>query len=313
MNMKELTVIIPFLNEGIEVYNTVQNLRASTKEEFDILLINDTSTDGFDYKNVADEFHCVYIEHAERKGVAGSREEGIKICKTEYFILLDAHMRVYQSDWVSIIVKEIKQNKRALFCCLTKSLKKGAEEYENDRLGVGCYINFNKLSVDWINTDFYPDFQFREIPCVLGASYACNKSYWNYLYGLKGLLSYGFDEQLISMKVWMEGGKCLLINNVVFGHIFRTGKSVPYSTKSHDYFYNKLLITELLIQNLQLKGTYLKSVRREAGIDKFNEILKTFINNTDDLLKEKAFYKENFTHNFNCIWELNNKYARVHQ
>ena len=48
----KLTVIIPFLNEGQEVYNTVKNLRLSSDIEFDILLINDASSDGYNYKKM---------------------------------------------------------------------------------------------------------------------------------------------------------------------------------------------------------------------------------------------------------------------
>jgi glycosyltransferase involved in cell wall biosynthesis len=282
-------------------------------EEFDIILINDDSTDEFHYQNVAKEFDCFYIKNAERKGVVGSREIGIENSKTEYFILLDAHMRVYQADWCSKVTGEISNNKRALFCCLTKTLTKEAVPYEKDRLGVGAFIKFNNLSVEWINSDFYTDFEFREIPCVLGASYACNKSYWRHLNGIKGLLAYGFDEQLISLKVWMEGGKCLLINDVIFGHIFRLGIKVPYSTKTHDYYYNKLLISELLIDNLPLQIEYLKSVKRETGIEQCNTILNTLIENTKELLNEKAYYKQVFNHNFDYVSDMNSKIADKHK
>ena len=42
----ELTLIIPFLNEGEEVYNTVKNLRENSIYDFNIILINDASSDG---------------------------------------------------------------------------------------------------------------------------------------------------------------------------------------------------------------------------------------------------------------------------
>lgn len=86
-----LTIIIPFLNEGVEVYNTVKNIRDTVNIDFNIILINDTLTDGYDYKSESETFNAEYIVYTERKGVAESRVEGVNLCKTKYFMLLDAH------------------------------------------------------------------------------------------------------------------------------------------------------------------------------------------------------------------------------
>lgn len=177
-----LTVIIPFLNEGKEVYNTVKSLREHSEQAFEIILINDCSTDGYDYKKVAEDFDAIYIEHSKRMGVAASRDEGVRNCSTEYILFLDAHMRTCQRDWV----------------------------------------DFTELCVKWSTDECtLPEDRVIDIPCVLGAAYACSKEYWLHLEGLKGLRSYGLDEQLISLKVWLDGGKCRLIKDVTFGHIFR--------------------------------------------------------------------------------------------
>jgi glycosyltransferase involved in cell wall biosynthesis len=47
--MNQLTVIIPFLNEGREVGNTLQSIRETAGEQVDVLLVNDASYDDFDY------------------------------------------------------------------------------------------------------------------------------------------------------------------------------------------------------------------------------------------------------------------------
>ncbi|WP_303011998.1 glycosyltransferase family 2 protein [uncultured Bacteroides sp.] len=99
----KLTVIIPFLNEKEEVRNTVKSLRESSDQCFKIILINDCSTDGYDYKKIAEDFETQYIEPSKRMGVAASRDEGVSKCNTDYFLFLDAHMRVFQRDWVEII------------------------------------------------------------------------------------------------------------------------------------------------------------------------------------------------------------------
>ena len=50
---KEMTVIIPFLNEGIEVGETIKSIKSHTTIPFDIILINDASTDGYNYGQIA--------------------------------------------------------------------------------------------------------------------------------------------------------------------------------------------------------------------------------------------------------------------
>lgn len=250
--MIELSVIIPFLNEGEEIYNTVKNLRETAGDKINIILINDASEDGYDYKAVAKEFVTNYIHHPKRIGVAASRDEGINICSTEFFLLLDGHMRFFQSNWVELIVEELHNDQRALFCCQSISFKKDSEGKDiiekNKATTFGAYIDLSEngnMQAKWNTKDPEPNEKIVDIICLLGAAYACNKSYWKYLNGLIGLRSYGLDEQFISMKVWLEGGRCRLLKHVIAGHLYRN--SFPYKTEDLDIIYNKFLVGELLL------------------------------------------------------------------
>ena len=51
----QLTVIIPFQNEGYEVEKTVTSVRGTAKD-VKIMLIDDNSNDGYNYKKVAEIF-----------------------------------------------------------------------------------------------------------------------------------------------------------------------------------------------------------------------------------------------------------------
>jgi glycosyltransferase involved in cell wall biosynthesis len=122
---KNLTLIIPFLNEKDEVEKTLQSIREhSCKNEIEIILINDASDDGYNYELVSKKYHVNYIVNEKRLGVAASRDLGIALCQTPYFLLLDAHMRFYNNIWVHRIIMELDSDKRTLLCCQTKSLKK---------------------------------------------------------------------------------------------------------------------------------------------------------------------------------------------
>lgn len=154
--MKKITVIIVFLNEGIEVLNTLRSIRRnSNKEEVDILLVDDASNDSYDYKSITKTFNAVYHKHKKRIGAAESRNEGINLIETEYFILLDAHMRIYQKDWVSILFNSLNINKRSILCCQTIPLDNSGKKINTHAPKFGAYIDFEDLSVKWNNIDFY--------------------------------------------------------------------------------------------------------------------------------------------------------------
>jgi glycosyltransferase involved in cell wall biosynthesis len=54
--MNKLTAIIPFLNEGIEIEQTLASIRETAGDEVDIIVINDNSHDDTDYETVAGKY-----------------------------------------------------------------------------------------------------------------------------------------------------------------------------------------------------------------------------------------------------------------
>lgn len=304
--MHKFTIIIPFLNEGIEVYNTIRSFKESTDRDFEVILINDCSTDHFDYRKVAEEFNAVYIEHEERKGVAASRDEGVDLCVTEYFILLDAHMRVYQADWDLIIADLLDTHEKLLICCSTLALDINGMPYpkEKSMVGYGAAFDFSNINISWLYTHSHN----QDIPCVLGASYACSKQYWKYLKGLEGLKSYGFDEQLISLKVWLSGGCCKVVNNIIFGHIFRENRVPPYQIQENNYYLNQLLIVELFY-NDEFKRIFIQKIRRERGVEFVNTLIGDMGGNRNFILKQKEYYHTIFCNSFENMITFNEEFV----
>ena len=64
MTNTQLTIIIPFLNEGKEIANTLSSIQDTATGMPAILLINDASTDGYNYRTVAEQYNCDYIHHS---------------------------------------------------------------------------------------------------------------------------------------------------------------------------------------------------------------------------------------------------------
>lgn len=252
---KPLTVIIPFYNEGAELKNTVESVRATAGDAVDIIVINDGSDDGIDYEKMLQELDVTHIVNPYRLGPAATKEKGVQCCQTPYFILLDAHVRFYQSDWVSLLVHELLQNPSQIICCQTKTLKlehgEVIEKEADPTYGAFIYWGMNKYTPMsmWNPNPSIKSLKTGHIPCILGACYASSKKYWNRIQGYRGLLGYGCEEPFVSMKAWMEGGKCLFMPNIVVGHIYKDYS--PHSLMRASYVYNFLFIADLLLPTSQ--------------------------------------------------------------
>lgn len=299
--MANLSIIISFLNEKDEIYNTIESIRNNSNEAIPIIVINDASDDDYMYDDIGQIPDVIYIKNKERLGVARSRDLAINLCETAYFLLLDAHMQFYDMRWSNKIIEKLKENDRVLLCCQIKCLQKK----DNSIIEVHLPKTFGasidpSLDTLWRFTEKCANDDVEDVPCVLGAGYAGSKRYWQYLRGLEGLRSYGIDEQYISLKVWLEGGTCKILKNVVIGHIFRT--EAPYRIVSRDYLYNRLFITILLMPESMKEHIYKKM--EEANPYAFKEACKLLKENVELVYELKLHYKKIFTRTIDEVLEI---------
>ena len=305
---KEVTVIIPFLNEGLEVVETVKSIRQHVQDRVEIIVINDFSTDEVDYASLLSPYKVYYFINTTRMGVAASRDKGVMLCKTPYFVLLDAHMRVYNDAWLPEIVKLLSHNDRQVLCAQTEQLWKedGNIITLDDATPVyGAYLTFNRHSlvpnIEWNYIESHDSIHFQRILAILGAGYAASKRYWQYLKGLEGLQLFGCDEAYISLKVWLEGGQCILMKNHRFGHIYR--KKAPYRVATASYVYNHLFIAYTLFP-VHLWCWSLASCKCSNPIA-FRESIKLINTHKKQLRKYKLWYKHIQTVSFETVYHRN--------
>lgn len=302
-----LTVIIPFKNEGIEVFNTLNSIKETSECLIDIILVNDGSDDGYDSQTIASHFNANYIVHELSKGVAASREDGISACKTEYFIFLDAHMRSFTQNWDTLILNELRKDHRAIYCALTTALDRDGQPMNVNHCGLGVTLNIDDLSYTWNTIDLDPNNSVCEIGCVMGASYSSNLSYWKKLQGLKGLRGYGYDEQFISLKAFMEGGCSKVIKTTIFGHIFRSYNEVPYMMNSSNFVFNQLYIAELLLPQKK-KIAFFRNIKSLCDADVFNKSISEIQVLRKEIKDIKNYYNSIFTRTYEDYENENLKY-----
>lgn len=90
--MINFTFIVPVYNCEKYLRNCIESLLAQTLDDFEILLINDGSTDasGFICDEYAESYYNIRTIHKKNGGVSSARNVGIENTKTEYLAFIDS-------------------------------------------------------------------------------------------------------------------------------------------------------------------------------------------------------------------------------
>ncbi len=83
------SVVIPLYNKELSITNTVQSVLDQTCQNFEIVIINDGSTDSSVKAVEAINDNRIRLIHQENQGVSAARNRGIKEAKFEWIAFLD--------------------------------------------------------------------------------------------------------------------------------------------------------------------------------------------------------------------------------
>lgn len=308
-NVKNLSVIIPFKNEGDEVEKTILSVLKHSNGEVKIVLINDCSDDEFDYKKIAHKYGCRYIESRIPIGVSQARDMGVREAETEYFVLMDGHMRIYDMDFDKKLLNCLRKHPNSIICSGTRNIAEEEKIRRHDGR-FGAHVIFEpglEYTLKWTcrkesDDALYED--VRRVPCVLGAFYASSKSHWERIGGLKGLHGYGFDETWMSIKTWLVGGECLSLKGFVTGHLYR--KSFPATFDSRKYYANQIMMNEFFTTDKSMRDKYAENLRTKIGQEAY-DIANKMIDRAWLEKWKKEFYDNRVRISIEEFLELNNK------
>lgn len=309
MMTNKLTVVIAYLNESKELPRTIEEIRATAGYDVDIIAVDDASDDEYDFSPLFEKYKVRYIRNNERCGCGPSRDIGIRACSTPYIFIIDGHMRFYDSFWHKEIISALDENPSAIYCCKCKPVSFDTGEDMKNNIGYGTYISVlqpekrHVLEPIWLKpADIKTDQPIVEIPCIFGACYAASVDYWNLLRGFEGITFFSCDEQYISIKAWMEGGGCRLLNNVTIGHLFRT--KATYDMMPIEFYHNKLVILQTLFPE-ELSRKAARSLKSNNVVEyiRAKESL-----NVDLITELKEYYAKTFKYGFDNFLKINNKF-----
>ncbi len=85
-----ISIVIPLYNKEKQIANTLQTVLAQTYQEFEIIIVNDGSTDNSVEEVLKIKDSRIRLFQQSNEGVSAARNRGIKESKFNYIALLDA-------------------------------------------------------------------------------------------------------------------------------------------------------------------------------------------------------------------------------
>jgi glycosyltransferase involved in cell wall biosynthesis len=243
-----ISIIVPCRNEGPLLRQTLVSFQeARTELSFEIIVINDGSTDGCcDF--LKDKKWRVIFLPAFGLGVANARNYGASVAKGDFFCFCDAHLSV-EDYWLDKLARPLIAQEADLACPGFASVDKPQV------IGYGVTWD-DKLNWKWL---YEAPITVKYIPFAPGGCLMVRRDVFTDLGGFeKGFRVFGYDDQEFSLKAWLFGYRVAVAPQVKVLHVFR--ERHPYPVSWPDLTHN-LLRLAFLHFNQQRFGKVIEAVK----------------------------------------------------
>lgn len=131
----EISVIVPVYNVEYYIHNCVKSILNQTFKDFELLLIDDGSTDnsGKICDRYAERYSTVKVFHKVNGGLSDARNFGMKFAEGNYFVFIDSDDFV-ELNYLAILFSLVKKYKVQMACL------DSVREYKSDLSLVGKKI-----------------------------------------------------------------------------------------------------------------------------------------------------------------------------
>ena len=124
--MPVISVIVPIYNSAAYLPDLVQSIQAQTMRDFEVIFINDGSTDGtalfLDNLETTDAFPTTVI-HQQNSGVSAARNRGLEAAQGEYICFVDAD-DLLSPNYLELLLETMKEQDVSLVMgCMSRKLE----------------------------------------------------------------------------------------------------------------------------------------------------------------------------------------------
>jgi glycosyltransferase involved in cell wall biosynthesis len=291
-----ISIIITCFNENYLVQKTVKSIHANTRLPFEIIIIDDASSDGLE-ESVFSQFSGVkYFRNETRAGLIVSRIIGATHASFPYLVFMDAHCHPEENWDLLLVIASQHFEDRIIAVPVIVTLD--SDSWTNNCNQRGHIMSFNaRMNMRWKDLTADLANSYLESPIFLGSTCLISRSFYLELQGFDdGLKIWGGENIDISLRCWMFGGKVIVVKESIVGHMFK--KKFNYPIKQKNITLNKLRVAYInfsperfqkVLNNLYVTEKFLfnDEVDANASIEIRRKYLLNHRRHTDDWYIER--------------------------
>ncbi len=207
-------------------------------------------------------------------GPARARNHGARIATSEFLLFIDAHVHVPEG-WLSAFLDTFTRYPRIA------ALSPGIRDEGGRRTGYGMTWNRNG-DFEWLRK---PRERVREVPMLPAGCLAIRREVFRDCLGFnEAFRGYGYEDQEISLKLWLLGYRLVCQSDVHVIHRFRS--RFPYLVVDWDMYYNRLRMVVTHLSERRIART-LFTLQRE--VDPTYILARLF---TDNTAEDRRYFLE---------------------
>lgn len=255
MSMPAVSVVIPALNEGANLIDTVACVRAHSGDPApQIVVVDDGSTDGAPQRLAA--MHAgddrVRVVNGPRQGIAQARNAGAAAASGEVIVFLDGHCHV-PDGWLAALVAPFADPAVAMTGPTFASIR--------DPAAMACGITWADASLGNV---WLPAGTEGPVPFHIGACQAVRAATFAEVGGFDaGMTRWGSEDIELCLRLWLLGHEVHAAPASLVHHLFRTSR--PYEVDTSLILYNHLRLALLHFDEARLARVLAGLIRCEGA------------------------------------------------
>jgi GT2 family glycosyltransferase len=238
----DVSVVIPALNEGQNLIDTVSAVRANSGElDPEVVVVDDGSTDGAPQR-IAGRFADdprVRVVDGPRLGIAQARNEGAWAASGSIVVFLDGHCYVPEG-WLAPLIEPFENAEVGMTGPAFASIR--------DARISACGITWADASLSnvWLSRD-----TAGPVPFHIGACQAVRADLFAEVGGFdRGMTRWGSEDIELCLRLWLLGHEVHATPSSLVYHLFRTTR--PYDVDPLLIVYNHLRLALLHFDEIRL-------------------------------------------------------------
>ena len=249
-----VSLILPSFNEGEKLRQTVESLLANTRQSFEILVVDNGSTDGSSdfLRDLSPNDAVRLLRTQTRLGVVGARHAGADQARGEVLVFCDAHM-LFPRDWLTPLLAELSPEVGLVGPAISI--------WGQPEGPLACGSVWEKASLELAQI-YLPNDEPADVAIIGGGCQVMRRDLFRELGGYdSGMVDWGIEDQELCLRLWTLGYRVRVVPLVRVQHYYRD--FVPYA-QWPNVTYNKLRMVLTHFSDARVT-TSVKAISQEPG------------------------------------------------